>query len=78
MGLANEAVPADRVLPEATAFAHRLADLPGQAVQETKAILNQILRRNAVGALGYGLAAESQSHDTADYAAVPDKFRARK
>jgi len=77
MGLANEAVPADRVLAEATAFAHRLAGLPAQALQDTKAILNQVLRHNAVGALGYGLAAESQSHDTADYAAVPEKFRAR-
>jgi enoyl-CoA hydratase len=77
MGLATEAVPADRLLPEATAFAHRLADLPAQAVQDTKATLNQVLRRNAVAALGYGLAAESQSHDTVEYAAVPEKFRSR-
>jgi enoyl-CoA hydratase len=47
-------------------------------VQETKAVLNQTLRRNAVGALGYGLAAESQSHDTTEYAAVPARFRDRK
>jgi len=77
IGLATEAVPADRVLADATAFAHRLADLPAQAVQDTKAILNQVLRRNAVSTLGYGLAAESQSHDTADYAAIPEKFRSR-
>jgi enoyl-CoA hydratase len=78
IGLATEAVPGDRVLADAIAFAHRLAELPPQAVQETKAILNQTLRRNAVGALGYGLAAESQSHDTTDYAAVPERFRGRK
>jgi enoyl-CoA hydratase len=78
IGLATEAVPADRVLADAIAFAHRLAELPPQAVQETKAILNQTLRRNAVGALGYGLAAESQSHDTTEYAAVPERFRGRK
>jgi enoyl-CoA hydratase len=77
IGLANEAVSTDRVLADATAFAHRLAELPAQAVQDTKAILNQVLRRNAVAALGFGLAAESQSHDTADYAAVPEKFRKR-
>jgi enoyl-CoA hydratase/carnithine racemase len=77
IGLATEAVPADRVLAKATAFAHRLAGLPWQAVQDTKAILNQTLRQNAVAALGYGLAAESQSHDTAEYAAVPEQFRAR-
>jgi enoyl-CoA hydratase/carnithine racemase len=77
MGLANEAVPGDQVLSDATAFAHRLAELPAQAVQDTKAILNQVLRRNAVAALGYGLAAESQSHDTVEYAAVPEKFSSR-
>jgi enoyl-CoA hydratase len=77
MGLANEAVPRDQVLSDATAFAHRLAELPAQAVQDTKAILNQVLRRNAVAALGFGLAAESQSHDTPEYAAVPEKFRSR-
>jgi enoyl-CoA hydratase len=74
LGLANEAVPGERLLADATAFAQRLAALPPQAVQETKAVLNQQLRQNAVAALGYGLAAESQSHDTAEYAAVPAKF----
>jgi gamma-glutamyl:cysteine ligase YbdK (ATP-grasp superfamily) len=60
---------------DATAFAHRLAAQPAQAVQETKAILNQHLRANAVRALGYGLAAEGQSHDTADYAAAAERLR---
>jgi enoyl-CoA hydratase len=70
LGLANFAVPADRVVPDALAFAHRLAAQPPQAVQETKALLNQHLRANAVRALGYGLAAESGSHDTPEYEAV--------
>lgn len=77
MGLANEVVPDGRVVAEATILAHRLAGLPPQAVQETKMLLNQHLRLAAVGALGYGLAAESQSHDTVEYAAVPDQFQAR-
>jgi len=75
IGLANFVVPADRLLDEALAFAHRLAEQPPQAVQETKAILNQHLRANAVRALGYGLAAESGSHDTADYAAWSERLR---
>lgn len=75
IGLANFVVPADRLLDEALAFAHRLAEQPPQAVQETKAILNQHLRANAVRALGYGLATESQSHDTADYAAWSERLR---
>lgn len=70
LGLANFAVPADRLLDEALAFAHRLAAQPPQAVQETKALLNQHLRANAVRALGYGLAAESQSHDLPEYDAI--------
>lgn len=77
MGLANFAVPADEVVPQATAFAHRLAKLPPQAVQDTKILLNQILRSNAVQVLGMGLAAESQSHDTAEFAAVPQQVRTR-
>jgi enoyl-CoA hydratase/carnithine racemase len=78
MGLANFAVPAERVLDEAVAFAHRLASLPPQSVQDTKALLNQSLRQNAVLSLGYGIAAESQSHDTVEYAAIPEKFRQRR
>ncbi len=75
LGLANFVVPADRLLDEARAYAHRLAAQPAQAVQETKAILNQHLRANALRVLGYGLAAESQSHDTADYRAASEALR---
>lgn len=77
-GLATRAVPAADVLPEAIATAQKIAELPWQAVQDTKMVLNQHLRQASVGVLGYGLAAESQSHDTAEYRAVPEKFRARK
>ena len=75
LGLANFAVPPERLLDEALAYAHRLAAQPAQAVQETKAILNQHLRANAVRALGYGLAAESQSHDTPDYLAAAERLK---
>lgn len=74
LGLANFVVPAERLLPDAVAFAHRLAAQPAQALQETKALLNQHLRANAVRALGYGLAAESQSHDTDDYARISEQL----
>jgi enoyl-CoA hydratase/carnithine racemase len=78
LGLATFAVPKDRVLDEAKAFAERLAALPHQSVQDTKALLNQHLRVSAAATLGYGLAAESQSHDTAEYQAVPEQFARRK
>lgn len=75
LGLANFVVPGDRVVDEAVAFAQRLAAQPAQAVQETKAILNQHLRANAVRSLGYGLAGESQSHDLPDYAAKVEALK---
>jgi enoyl-CoA hydratase len=78
MGLAKVVVPAERLMPEALAFAHRLAKQPPQAVQDTKSLLNQSLRQAAVGALGFGLAAESQSHDTEAYRRVPEQFARRK
>ena len=78
IGLANFVVPASEVLDRARAFAHKLAALPPQAVQDTKALLNQQLRLSAVAALGYGVAAETHSHDTPEYAAVPEQFRSRK
>jgi enoyl-CoA hydratase/carnithine racemase len=77
LGLANFVAPAADVVTEAIAFAQRLAALPPQAVQDTKMLLNQHLRRSAVAALGYGLAAETHSHDTPEYAAVPERFRSR-
>lgn len=49
-----------------------------QAVQDTKAVLNQHLRQAAVMVLPYGLAAESQSHDIGESRAMPEKFRSRK
>jgi enoyl-CoA hydratase len=77
LGLANFVTPDDEVVSEAVAFAHRLARQPPQAVQDTKAVLNQALRQAAVNALGFGLAAESQSHDTEEYVRMPERMRAR-
>jgi enoyl-CoA hydratase len=78
LGLATRVVPADSLMDEALALARKVAALPPQAVQDTKVVLNQHLRMAAVTLLGFGLAAESQSHDTAEYRAVPETFRARK
>jgi enoyl-CoA hydratase len=77
LGLANFVLPRHEVLPAAVAFAHKLAGLPPQAVQDTKSVLNQHLRESAVRTLGYGIAAEVHSHDTPEYAQIPEKFRGR-
>jgi enoyl-CoA hydratase len=71
-------VPRDVVVSEAIAFAHRLAVQPPQAVQETKAILNQVLRQSAVNRLRYGIVAEVHSHDTDAYGQVVEGNRARR
>ncbi|SNQ47300.1 Enoyl-CoA hydratase [Frankia canadensis] len=73
-GLANHAVPADELLDRAIAFARKIAAQPPQAVQDTKNVLNQHLRAAATATLGMGLAAESQSHDTAEYAAIAESM----
>jgi enoyl-CoA hydratase/carnithine racemase len=74
-GLANFVLPRDEVLPAAIAYAHKLAGLPPQAVQDTKAVLNQDLRASAVRTRGYGIAAETHAHDMPEYAEVPGRLR---
>ncbi|GGJ62748.1 enoyl-CoA hydratase/isomerase family protein [Streptomyces brasiliensis] len=74
LGLANRVVPAADLLGEARALAEQIAAQPPQAVRETKSVLNQHLRGAMVATLGMGLAAESQSHDTAEYRAIGERF----
>ena len=76
LGLANFVVPDDRSGRRGNGLRAPSRGQPPQALQETKGVLNQSLRQAAVNALGYGLAAESQSHDTAEYVAVPEQMRA--
>ena len=78
IGLANFVVPAGELIGAAIAFAHRIAAQPPQAVQDTKAVLNQHLRLAAVATLGMGLAAETHSHDTPEYGDVVARNRAAK
>ena len=78
IGMANFVVPPTELMDAATAFAGRLAALPPQAVQDTKLVLNQVLRERAAGTLPFGLAAESQSSDTAEYAEAPMRFAERR
>ncbi|MEJ2186895.1 MAG: enoyl-CoA hydratase-related protein [Gemmatimonadota bacterium] len=51
MGLANRAVPADRVLEEATALAERLAQRAPRSVTKAKRLLNAAVRRKVGRAL---------------------------
>lgn len=77
LGLATFVVEPGEVLPAAIAYAERLARLPAFALQETKFVLNQQLRRAALGALALGLAAESQAHDLQPYREAAERSRTR-
>jgi enoyl-CoA hydratase len=74
LGLANHAVPRAELLERASAFAAKVAGLPPQAVQDTKSVLNQHLRSASVATLGFGLAAETHSHDTPEYGVIADRL----
>jgi enoyl-CoA hydratase len=77
MGLANFVTPPENLMNDALAFAHRLAELPPQALQDTKQALNLHLRQAAVTVLSFGVAAESQSFDTSEYRTITDRTRQR-
>ena len=64
LGLANRAVPSERVMEEAMTLAHRLANLPWQAVQETKRAINLHLQAAAAQVMPMATTAESESFNT--------------
>lgn len=65
MGLANHVV-ADP-MAEALACAKRIAEMPRQAVEATKRVLNMQLEKAVLTSLDYALTAEYQSFQTADF-----------
>lgn len=67
-GLANHVV-ADP-LAAATACARRMAELPRQAVESTKRLLNLHLERAVLATLDFATTAEDQSFQTEDFRAV--------
>src|ERR1700744_6446680 len=76
LGLANHAV-ADPV-GEAIACAKKILELPQQAVESTKRVLNIHLERAVLASLDYALSAESQSFLTEDFRNIVAKFNAKK
>src|SRR6201996_6149130 len=76
LGLANHAV-ADP-LDGAIKAAKKILELPQQAVESTKRVLNIHLEKAVLATIDYALSAESQSMQTEDFRAIVAKFNANK
>lgn len=74
IGLANRVVPHDELQAEALRVAHRLAELPARAVQDTKRALNLHVERAISGILEYGISAETECFTTPEHRAAIDRF----
>jgi enoyl-CoA hydratase len=66
-GMVYKAVPADKVLEEATAIAQRLADGPSLAIRFTKTAVNQVLRERLNLVLDIGLALSGITYTSEDH-----------
>jgi enoyl-CoA hydratase len=76
LGLANHAV-ADP-LEAAIRAAKKILELPQQAVESTKRVLNVHLERAVLATIDYALSAENQSMQTEDFRSIVAKFNAGK
>ena len=76
LGLANHVV--DDPVAEAVACAKRIMELPRQAVESTKRMLNMHLERAVLATLDYANAAEEQSFQTEDFLTTIARLTASK
>ena len=74
LGLANSVVPKDEVLDEAMKLARRLADLPVQALRDTKRAVNLHLEQAMSTVMEAALAAERESMHSPEHVAIVDKL----
>lgn len=76
LGLANHV--AEDPFAEAVACAKKIMEMPQQAVESTKRVLNIHLERAVLASLDYALSAESQSFLTEDFRSIVAKLNAGK
>jgi enoyl-CoA hydratase len=76
LGLANRSIPAAELRAEAMTLAHRLADMPAQAVQDTKRAINIHLQRAAQAVIDFASMAENESFMGDGVRMAVEKFRA--
>lgn len=77
LGLANRVFPAAELMNKSLEFAHRLAKLPAQPLQDTKRAVNLHLTSAANLVLPYALAVEELSFAGPDVARASEKFAAQ-
>jgi enoyl-CoA hydratase/carnithine racemase len=77
MGLANHVVPDGEVLSQALACAHRIAQLPRQATEDTKRTLNIQLERAVLATLDFAFTAEDRSFTSPEVRANLDRMLKR-
>jgi enoyl-CoA hydratase len=75
LGLANRTVPDAALMSEAHLLAHRLAQQPHQAVQETKRALNLHLQSAISLVAPFALSAEAESFATDDLRHTIEQFK---
>lgn len=77
LGLANKVYCADEVLSEAIKLAHRLAEKPRQAQEETKRAVNLHLQAAMLRVGPFAAAAEQESFTTDDLRQTIERFKAK-
>jgi enoyl-CoA hydratase/carnithine racemase len=77
IGLVNHVCADEAVLDEALACARRIAELPRQALEDTKRVLNLHVERAVLATLDFALAAEHRSFDSPELRANLDRFLSR-
>jgi enoyl-CoA hydratase len=75
IGLVNHVCPDDEVVPQAVAFAHRIAQLPRRAVEDTRRVLNMHLERAILATLDFALSAEDRSFVSPELRANLDRLQ---
>ncbi|MEV5829764.1 enoyl-CoA hydratase-related protein [Spirillospora sp. NPDC052242] len=78
LGLVNSVVADDQVLEEAMRLAQRLADLPVQALRDTKRAVNLHLEQAMSAVMEVALTAERESMHSPEHVALVDKLLSKK
>jgi enoyl-CoA hydratase len=74
IGLVNHVVADDDVMPKALECARRIAQLPKQAVEDTRRVVNLHLERAVLATIDFALTAENRSFDSPELRANLDRL----